>query len=71
MVSNFILLCTSKLLEKVTSRAAKCSHNQKCTKKSLVKIYHKGHIKYAMYIDRIEAPPSPKPLFKVITLDTK
>ena len=24
-----------------------------------------------MYIDRIEAPPSPKPLFKVITLDTK
>ena len=43
---------------------------KKC-KKSLVKIYHKGHIKYAMYIDRIEAPPSPKPLFKVITLDTK
>jgi hypothetical protein len=24
-----------------------------------------------MYIDRIEALPSPKPLFKVITLDTK
>ena len=66
---KFLFPTLPTVSKKVISRTARVK--SKNVKKSLVKIYHKGHIKYAMYIDRIEALPSPKPLFKVITLDTK